>query len=523
MGRPPLNFDEASERTKRRKTEEMRSTFSSSELAFASQMSLRASGACNTGVTVKDLPFTIQHRVANYIESLKLSQISQTSELCAETALSILMEAKLFKHQYCIIRSAAIANSSSFLPSYEKLKEAKKMCYSEDITVTEISAEVKLQSLLNHTCLRIIKTQQNVIDSLNVNILSNFILILKWGFDGSSGHSEYKQRFADGRNSDANVFLTSLVPLQLLCTNSVLGQDIILWKNRTPSSTRFCRPIRLQFLHENVHTSINEKDYIEDKIKSLVPLIIVQHEIEIKIHYKLVMTMIDGKVCNAIALMKSTMRCYLCSATSSQFNNINFVKEIKVDESKLEYGLSTLHAWIRFFECFLHLGYKLGIKKWQVRSDIEKSIRLQQKLLIQNAFKLQLGLIVDRPITGCGNTNDGNTAQRFFKNSQVSADILGVDLELINRFHVVLQVLSSGFPIDADKLDNYSTETALLFVEKYPWYNMPTTVHKVLIHGALITKTAILPIGQLPEDAQESRNKDSRRFLQEKFQKKYNA
>ncbi|XP_047139099.2 uncharacterized protein LOC124815008 [Hydra vulgaris] len=365
MSRIELNFDEASERTKRRKTQEMRSTFSSSELAFASQMSLRASGACNAGVTVKDLPSTIQHLVTNYIDSLKLSQISQTSELCAETALSILMEAKLSKHQYCIIRSAAIANSSSFLPSYEKLKEAKKMCYPEDITVTEISAEVKLQSLLNHTCLRIIKTQQDVIDSLNVNILSNFILILKWGFDGSSGHSEYKQRFADRKNSDANVFLTSLVPLELLCTNSVLGQDVILWKNRTPSSTRFCRPIRLQFLHKNVHTSINEKDYIEDKIKSLVPLIIVQHKIEIKIHYKLVMTMIDGKVCNAITLTKSTMRCYLCSATSSQFSNINLVKDIKVDESKLEYGLSTLHAWIRFFECFLHLGYKLGIKKWQ--------------------------------------------------------------------------------------------------------------------------------------------------------------
>nr|XP_047137591.1 uncharacterized protein LOC124814082 [Hydra vulgaris] len=116
MGRPPLNFDEASERTKRQKTEEMRSTFSSSELAFASQMSLRASGSCNAGVTVKDLPSTIQHRVANYIESLKLSQISQTSELCAETALSILMEAKLSKHQYCIIRSAAIASSTSVVP-----------------------------------------------------------------------------------------------------------------------------------------------------------------------------------------------------------------------------------------------------------------------------------------------------------------------------------------------------------------------------------------------------------------------
>jgi hypothetical protein len=28
-------------------------------------------------------------------------------------------------------------------------------------------------------------------------------------------------------------------------------------------------------------------------------------------------------------------------------------------------------AWIRFFECCLHLSYKLGIKKWQARTTEE--------------------------------------------------------------------------------------------------------------------------------------------------------
>ena len=67
------------------------------------------------------------------------------------------------------------------------------MRYPENITVAETSAEVKLQSLLNHTFLLILKTQQDEIDFLNINVLSNFILILK--LDGSSGHSEYKQSF----------------------------------------------------------------------------------------------------------------------------------------------------------------------------------------------------------------------------------------------------------------------------------------------------------------------------------------
>jgi hypothetical protein len=41
---------------------------------------------------------------------------------------------------------------------------------------------------------------------------------------------------------------------------------------------------------------------------------------------------------------------------------------------------------------------------------------------------------------------------------------------------------------------------------------MPASVHKVLVHGADIISGAILPIGQLSEEAQESRNKDLNSF-----------
>lgn len=39
---------------------------------------------------------------------------------------------------------------------------------------------------------------------------------------------------------------------------------------------------------------------------------------------------------------------------------------------------------------------------------------------------------------------------------------------------------------------------------KYTWYYMPVSVHKVLMHGAPVITAAILPIGQLSEEAQES-------------------
>nr|XP_022906380.1 glutamic acid-rich protein-like [Onthophagus taurus] len=41
---------------------------------------------------------------------------------------------------------------------------------------------------------------------------------------------------------------------------------------------------------------------------------------------------------------------------------------------------------------------------------------------------------------------------------------------------------------------------------------MPTSVHKILIHGSAVIKEALLPIGELSEEAQEANNKKIRKF-----------
>lgn len=41
---------------------------------------------------------------------------------------------------------------------------------------------------------------------------------------------------------------------------------------------------------------------------------------------------------------------------------------------------------------------------------------------------------------------------------------------------------------------------------------MPTSVHKILIHGADVIKSSVLPIGQMSEDAQECTNKYIKKF-----------
>jgi hypothetical protein len=49
--------------------------------------------------------------------------------------------------------------------------------------------------------------------------------------------------------NDSDVFVTSVVPLQLYSTKTS-GDDIILWQNPRPSSVRYCRLIWLQFEKE---------------------------------------------------------------------------------------------------------------------------------------------------------------------------------------------------------------------------------------------------------------------------------
>lgn len=41
---------------------------------------------------------------------------------------------------------------------------------------------------------------------------------------------------------------------------------------------------------------------------------------------------------------------------------------------------------------------------------------------------------------------------------------------------------------------------------------MPSSLHKLLIHGAEIIESAVLPIGMFSEEALEARNKDFRRY-----------
>lgn len=506
-----MSFEESSERTKKRRALEVSEKHCVEELSLATRMRLSSAGLNDAATILKNITTKSPSRAARYRTAYESSIDPRLVEMSGDEALIDFVNAKLTKQQYIDIRRSLRNKKVAIYPSYAKVVAAKNRCYPSDITVTETLAEVKLQSLIDHTCDRILKLQTDVINSLRSEESKNLRLICKWGCDGSSGHSEYKQKFTNAESSDASIFLTSLAPLQILGSD-ISKKEFVLWKNPRPSSPRYCRPIRIQFLKETVSSTIQERQHVDNQIESLTPFTTFIDGKEVTVKYELYFTMIDGKVCNSVTNTKSTMRCYICNLTSSQFNDIELMKTVDVDRTRLELGLSTLHAWIRFFECFLHIGYKIGVHKWQTRKDEEKKVVAERKRVIQAAFKKELHLDVDKPKQGFGSSNDGNTARRFFENTQISSRILGLDENIMKRFHIILQVLSSGFAVNVTAFKQYSLETAEMFVTLYSWYCMPTTVHKVLIHGPLIIEWSPLPIGQMSEDAQEARNKDIKKY-----------
>ena len=64
--------------------------------------------------------------------------------------------------------------------------------------------------------------QSDVIKSLPENKLDDLELICKWGCDGTTGQSTYKQKFSDGDGNKlyANILFISLVPCKSLIETS---------------------------------------------------------------------------------------------------------------------------------------------------------------------------------------------------------------------------------------------------------------------------------------------------------------
>lgn len=514
LGRPRKLFQDSSEKTKKRKLTSLVKSRSTVELAMAAEMKLRKEGKRDSAAIVKELSAASPARGTRIKISRQLRR-DNPKTLSVDEALALMIDANLSTHQYNVTRGQVNKISPKLFPSYYAIKEAKKNCYPTNINVTETSAEIPLQSLIDHTILRLCAAQEEVFEVVEESI-TEFNFIVKWGCDGAQ-QTRYKQKFAAEGQTDENLFSISMVPVQVYCIKDDLKR--VIWQNPSPSSVRYCRPIQFVFAKETTDLVVRKVNSIEQEITSLVPTNVQIANKTFVVKPLLVLSMIDGKICTSLSSYTSSQTCFLCGVTPKDMNKPEVIATKEIDLKLAAFGLSPLHAWIRFMECLLHIAYRLEVKIWQARGPEIKSKVANRKKYIQDRFKKEMGILVDMPTQQAGNTNDGNTARKFFRNPEKTADITGINLELIMRFHVILEAINCGFSLNANVFEEYATATRTLYLKEYSWYYMPSSIHKILFHSKIVIASCILPIGQLSEEAQEARNKDSRRY-REQFTRK---
>lgn len=150
-------------------------------------------------------------------------------------------------------------------------------------------------------------------------------LIAKWGCDGSSGHSEYKQtpdvssQLSDDEDeeddplppSDSHLFLFSLQPLALIGIEENSHKKINLWTNKKSSSTKYCRPIKFLYRKETADVIKHEVAKIQDEISQLEPYVVELGNQFVEVYFELLQTMVDGKVINALTGCSSQVSTFL--------------------------------------------------------------------------------------------------------------------------------------------------------------------------------------------------------------------
>lgn len=531
-GRPHKVWAELSGRSKQRASKVLLQGHSTEELLLAARKIAENEGKHEL-YSALSLAIDIEKKASKQMISKKGRGPIPFSE---DEAVCINIEQDLPKRVYQELRLSALTKRASIYPPYHKIKDAKDACYPEGIHVNQSMVEVPLQSLLNHTADRILYIKRETIAALQPNDQSGrlkLILSVKWGSDGSSGSSEFRQRFITDsmrESNDADLFCTSMVPLFLK-----LNEEIV-WQNPTPPNVRFCRPISLQLGKETPEMAFEAQIRVENQIRELKPYSTkitvltsskdlnndelamnikdendtVPVQVTLDVYFHLQHTVIDPAMISAVSATNASHSCHICCSSPSPFDQrqLNTASTSRtVNPESFKHVISPLHAWVISFECLIHLACFLPTDSWNNRTDIANRVT-QRKADIQRGFKNELNLVIEKPRTGSAvSTNEANTAKRAFQSEEEFSRITGVDQGLIHRFNVILSVLSSEYEINNEEFGLYCQTTAELLNALYHWFNVPLPVHKILYHGASIIRESVLPIGMMSEEAQKARSK----------------
>lgn len=378
------DFEECADRTKKRRVDKLRQETHQNEIeiAFLSNLSETDKIAARIVKYVLKADTDKKMRILKLIENEGKDLIPYS----ANESLALMTDAKLTRSQYKLIQSQAKQRNGNIYPNYAKVLEAKKICYPDGIKISESGVKIPLQSPLDKTAARLIEIcdQEKFI---NLKKQDTLTMVTKWGMDGASGQSLYKQIFENdsGSSSDASIFMVSLVPLQIQSAHN------IPWTNPHPSSTKLCRPIQFEYTKESEELTVDTyNELIQEEIGRLQCTKINVSGKQLKLKHKLCFTMLDGKSTSYLT-STSFCNCDICGAHPSDMNSITKLASQSSELENYQFGFSILHCWIRFLECLLHIAFKLPVKKGRLYDADDKVVVEENKKRIQQIYKTEKG------------------------------------------------------------------------------------------------------------------------------------
>ena len=189
--------------------------------------------------------------------------------------------------------------------------------------------------------------QKIIFDFLGQNV--DLQMLVKFGCDGSSGHSVFNQVVSQDRCQGA-LFASTFVVLQLIAYIS--GKIQILYENTHLASAYGVRPLRFWFVKETEGHAKLEISRLKGEAKNLETFIWAPG---ISVHFTAFFSMNDMKILNFAWNNRSAMNCVFCGKRPLQFKNPN---EFEADPERLEdLCMSVLHYLIRLMEHIFKVIY----------------------------------------------------------------------------------------------------------------------------------------------------------------------
>jgi hypothetical protein len=511
----PTPFGEKSKRSQFRATQKLRASFEPEVIFQAAAQNLSQAGQKDARFVTEKVNSSTGLTAAKARAAITAKDNSRPSKISPVEALSFILQHNLTKATYEAMAATSKAHNANIWPSYPRVQEAKFQCRPDEVIFSDHCAIVPLQNLLDQTVKRMLESDPNLKDQLfeaaaEQDSELHATLYFKYGFDGSGSHHRPMQPDSQGDIQKVkSLMLSQLVVLQI---DANVGEcETVFFTNHSPNNPHFCRPLRISFESESSAAILAEHNRLKSELEELLPYEVSQSP-KIHISYKGLETMVDGKVVVAVT-NNNTSICTICDKGSTEMAS-NVGPFDPVSDERLLFGISPLHFLLRVFEALLHIAYKQEVKQFRVKKADKPSVAANT-LRVKEAFERKLGLIVDqRREGGFGNTNTGNVARKAFANADTFAQICGVSTILVSNLDVICRTLASSHNIDADKFEEFCNATLAQYMIDCPWYNIPPTLHKVLVHGADIIRATPLPIGVTSEEGSESNTKFCRKYYQ---------